>query len=68
MYERKCKNLCGVYMKCFPCPSSPVDPIVDPILPQISGVGDFWYYGHGIQWAQVAYYHTKKDPYYITLH
>ena len=48
-------------MKCFPCPSSPVDPIVDPILPQISGVGDFWYYGHGIQWAQVAHYHTKKD-------
>ena len=49
-------------MKCFPCPSSPVDPvIVDPTLPQISGVVVFWYYGHGIQWAQVAHYHTKKD-------
>ena len=48
-------------MMCFPYPSSPVDPVVDPILPQISGVGDFGYYGHGIQGAQVAHYHTKKD-------
>ena len=65
MYERKCKTLRGLYMKCRSCHSSPVRPYFSSDSP---GVGDFWYSGHGTRLVCVLYLLLPRPKVISTLY